>query len=260
VVPGGTYNRSNNAGYPATVSDFRLDTYEITVGRFRKFVAMYSQTMIDLGAGKNPNNASDPGWDKAWDGLLPADEGALRMRVQCNPTDQTWTDAAGNNERLPMNCLSWYVAEAFCTWDGGRLPTEAEWEYAAGAGAENRTYPWGVAVPGADANLAVYGCYYKTSGTCTGRTNIAPVGSVSAGNGKWGQADMAGNVFEWVQDRYAPYPAFCSNCANLTGSTQWVFRGGAYDQSAVPLTASYRFSEATPGPYLESGARCARAP
>jgi sulfatase modifying factor 1 len=49
--------------YPVTVSDFRLDAYEITVGRFRKFVAAYSQNMLPTGAGKNPNNASDPGWD-----------------------------------------------------------------------------------------------------------------------------------------------------------------------------------------------------
>jgi formylglycine-generating enzyme required for sulfatase activity len=66
-VPGGTFYRSydglthiNNRN-PATVSDFRLDTYEITVGRFRKFVAVYSSDMIAEGAGKNPNDPNDPG-------------------------------------------------------------------------------------------------------------------------------------------------------------------------------------------------------
>src|SRR5262249_5194651 len=79
IVEGGTFYRSYDAitfadkSFPATVSDFRLDTYEITVGRFRKFVAAYSQDMIPVGAGKNPNNPSDVGWDVAYNSLLPAD-------------------------------------------------------------------------------------------------------------------------------------------------------------------------------------------
>jgi sulfatase modifying factor 1 len=73
TVPGGTFNRSNDATYPATVSNFVLDTYEITVGRFRKFVAAYSQSVVAAGAGKNLNNASDPGWSTAWNASLPTD-------------------------------------------------------------------------------------------------------------------------------------------------------------------------------------------
>jgi len=79
-VPGGTFYRNydgvsaGSAGmsFPATVSSFKLDTYEITVGRFRKFVAAYSQNMIAAGAGKNPNNPSDPGWDVANNSCLGA--------------------------------------------------------------------------------------------------------------------------------------------------------------------------------------------
>lgn len=262
VVPGGTYFRDVEAGAnPATVSSFRLDTYEITVGRFRKFVDVYSQTMIVSGAGKNPSNASDPGWDSAWNKSLPANANALKVGFNCGYS--TWL---GGDDSRPMNCITWFEAEAFCTWDGGRLPTEAEWQYAATGGTDYRTYPWTPnTVPGANANLAVYGCYYNGGGTCGGVTNIAPVGSVSAGNGKWGQADMAGNVFEWVQDYVSAYPAACNNCAFLyrgdagfVGENNRVLRGGSYFNDASYLPASFRVADPPSTRYDISGARCAR--
>jgi len=259
TVPGGTYNRSNDASYPATVSDFRLDKYEITVGRFRKFVAAYSQNMTASGAGKNPNNPNDPGWDTAWNATLPADAAALTT-LQCTEEEasHTWTQSVAGNESRPINCIPGYLAQAFCIWDGGRLPTEAEWNYAAAGGSEQRVYPWGSTMLGADANLAVYACYYNGTGPCTGVTNIAPVGSVSAGNGKWGQADLAGNVWEWVQDTDAPYAGTCNDCANLTPGIR-VIRGGSYQDTAAALLSSNR-SSAYPGigRFKILGARCAR--
>ena len=96
----------------------------------------------------------------------------------------TWTDAPGDNEQLPMNCVGFYEAFAFCLWDGGRLPTEAEWESVAAGGEENRLYPWGSTAPGADAMHAVHGCYYDGVDTCDGLVDIAPVGSAPMGNGR----------------------------------------------------------------------------
>ena len=269
LVTGGTFYRSydgvtsgyTSQAYPATVSDFLLDKYEITVGRFRKFVAAYSQSMTAAGAGKNPNNASDTGWDATWNASLPANATALTTAIQCNATYQTWTPSAsaGANEDRPINCINWYEANAFCIWDGGRLPTEAEWNYAAAGGSEQRVYPWGATAPGAIAALAAYGCYYGGTGTCTGVSNIAPVGSVSAGNGKYGQADLAGNVWEWTLDWDATYATPCANCADTTAATYRVIRGGSFYDGASYLLSSNRYTGSPTYHYGNFGARCARS-
>jgi sulfatase modifying factor 1 len=241
----------------ALVSDFRLDTYEITVGRFRKFVAAYAQDMIAQGAGANPNNPSDPGWSTAWNAILPVSSTVLTTSIQCDATFQTWT---AGQDSLPMNCLNWYEAEAFCIWDGGRLPTEAEWNYAAAGGTDQHVYPWGNTAPDANASLAVYGCFHGGTGTCTGVSNLARVGAISAGNGRYGQADLAGNVWEWVQDRFAAQYAIvpCNNCSDLTGSAERVFRGGGFRYDEPFLRASSRVDGVSADHSSNLGARCAR--
>src|SRR5262249_38914036 len=95
-------------------------------------------------AGKHP---SDPrtGWDPAWNAAL---QNYLPMTTGCgNSAHKTWTDMPGVNENLAINCVYWIVALAFCAWDHGRLPTEAEWQYAATIDRErkHRMYPWGTA-------------------------------------------------------------------------------------------------------------------
>lgn len=251
TVPGGTFNRVNDRFYPATVSDFRLDNYEVTVGRFRKFVAVYTQTMIPAGAGKNTNNPNDPGWDPTWNASLPANASALVTSTNCGAF-HTWTNTPGSAENLPLNCVSWFTAEAFCAWDGGRLPTEAEWNYAAAGGSEQRLYPWGMTVPGPDANLAVYGQHYGVF--------FAPVGSVIAGNGKWGQSDLSGNVDEFMQDwRSVSLPLPCNNCALLSGASNYhVVRGGNWIYGAEFLALDTRSSIASGREPDINGFRCAR--
>jgi len=251
LLTGGTFNRGNDPKYPATVSDFRLDTYEITVGRFKKFVAEFAPPAA--WSGKNPNNPSDAGWNVAWNTGNLANASALAAAVQCNTGFQTYT---AGNDALPINCLDWYEAEAFCIWDGGRLPTEAEWMYAATGGTQERTYPWGNTTPGANANLAVFGCYYPAvSGICTGVENLAPVGSIPAGNGLYGQADLVGNVSEWVQDINDAYPNPCNNCANTVGVGFRAVRGGNF-ASVSPSSLIRDFGIG--GSSVLIGARCAR--
>lgn len=269
ALPSGGYDRSNDPTYPATVSAFRLDSYEITVGRFRNFVEAYSQDMIPAGSGKNPNSPADSGWSTDWNASLPADTAALRAALKCytgqqNNNYETWTDTVSGNELRPINCLSWYVAAAFCIWDGGRLPTEAEWNYAAAGGSQQRLYPWGSAAPGNDASRAVFGCYFGgiPDAGCVDVTNIAPVGVVSAGNGRWGQADLGGNMKEWIADWSAiPYAQpTCNDCINTSGTAQMhrVARGGYWSGFESELRTAYRNGYHPTSRDMAMGARCAR--
>jgi formylglycine-generating enzyme required for sulfatase activity len=190
---------------------------------------------------------------------LPSDAAALISAVKCY--GGSWTDAPGSNENLPINCIGWHTAQAFCTWDGGRLPTEAEWNYAAAGGSEQRVFPWGATVPGANVSLAVHGCYYYGTGTsCEPLLDIAPVGSVIAGNGKWGQSDLAGNLSEWSQDWYVdPYPVPCNDCAYLTSSVARLCRGGDYlYEAGTDVTTARRAGVNPSARGSRLGFRCAR--
>jgi sulfatase modifying factor 1 len=152
------------------------------------------------------------------------------------------------DQALPANCIDFYTAYALCIWDGGRLPTEAEWNYAAAGGSEQRYYPWSdpPSSTSLDATRAVYG-----------GSDIAEVGSVPAGNGRFGQSDLEGNVAEWTLDYAGTYPTSCVDCLQTTISTNRQTRGASYAiHNARGLKVALRGDTDPASPASTLGFRC----
>ncbi len=271
--------RATHAADPATVSGFRLDKYLVTVGRFRQFVIAWnagSGYRPTPGSGKHTHlnggrgladgakpNTYELGWDESDDNNIAP----TNANLTCLGDSATWTPSRGKNETLPINCVNWYESYAFCIWDGGFLPSTAEWEYAAAGGGEQRKYPWGAVDPGVQNRYAIYGdsaghCYFPTFGTCLAVENIAPVGTATKGAGRWGQLDLVGNLWEWNLDFYVDDFTVCTDCADVTndshGSSGRVFRGGFFYSSKSTLLATAR--NAGSDRSFGVGFRCARAP
>jgi sulfatase modifying factor 1 len=277
AVPGGTFNRTfdgiafTDSSYPATVSAFRLDEYEVTVGRFRAFLEAGGGTKANAPAAGSGAHPSIPGsgWDPAWNAWLPPTTADLKQVLSLcgDPAYATWTELLGANESKPMSCLTWFLAFAFCAWDDGRLPTEAEWNYAAAGGSEQRMYPWSPAYPpgctaGSDCIDKTYAVYSMSQPL----EPVALVGSKSPkGDGKWGHADLAGNLWEWALDSaslnasLSDYPVPCSDCANLSSPGIRVLRGGSHRTNPVMLRSSFRNANVPTTISTDAGARCARA-
>lgn len=150
---------------------FWIDVHEVSVKAFQAFV--------DAGGYTDSSHWSAAG--KAWLARQPA--GSLPKACP------------GTSPEHPRACVTWYEAEAYATWRGGRLPTEAEWEFAA-RGPESLAYPWGEDFDPDRCNVVGSGA-------------SMPVGSFPSGASWVGAQDMAGNLMEWVQDwlaAYAPSP------------------------------------------------------
>jgi formylglycine-generating enzyme required for sulfatase activity len=196
------------------------------------------------------------GWITAWNAELASDTATLRNSLHCDSTFQTWTDATGSNENLPINCVTWFEAFAFCVWDGGRFPTEAEWNYAAAGGNEQREFPWGAMV---DSTKASYLCIADGSSPqdCSAK-DILAVGARPAGNAKWGHTDLAGNMWEWVLDKSASYTLPCNDCANLANGSDRIARGGSFGETEGNITSGVRFAELPGNRFPTIGFRCAR--
>jgi formylglycine-generating enzyme required for sulfatase activity len=301
---------NKNFTAPATITGFRLDQYEVTVGRFRQFInavvggtgqpaaGQGKHTHLNGGMGLNAVGA-DAGvsFELGWQGTaLPSSSATWDANLSnSNCFGTTWVDpATSTSENVPVNCITWYEAYAFCIWDGGFLPSEAEWNYAAAGGTApnpasglfnplstavqgQRVYPWPNTVGPLDADGGVivapnnidctFANFTPPSGACA--SGPTPVGSYSTnGDGRYHQADLAGNVSEWTLDSTASVPTVymgnsgstCVDCANVSNQAYRIARGGNYSIAPSALYASYRLAYQATNRDSTVGVRCARVP
>lgn len=193
-------------------NDYWIDRTEVTNQAFAAFVEAggYEKTDYWSEAGKK--------WlSGQYIGILP---------LPCGSSDQP---------DHPRACITFYEAEAYAAWRGGRLPTEAEWEYAA-RGPESRVYPWGDEWIADNAHIV-------------GHTSTAPVGQYLAGASWVGTLDMSGNVMEWVQDwlgegYYADSP-FNDPKGPETGSKK-AEKGGWWGSNPFVARSAYKHFEDGP--------------
>jgi formylglycine-generating enzyme required for sulfatase activity len=209
----------------------------------------------------------EPGWVLNDNISIAPSNANLGLNVNLGDFYATWTASPGSQENLPINHANWWEAYAFCIWDGGFLPSEAEWEYAAAGGSQQREYPWGSADPGTANQYAIcafstpqdLSCFYPREDACRGVANIAPVGTAMLGAGLWGQLDLVGDEDEWTLDWFANYAA-CTDCADLTAAYSRVTRGGAFATPAPLMLVSIRNGDAPDFRSGGNGFRCARSP
>jgi formylglycine-generating enzyme required for sulfatase activity len=242
-IPGGIFDMGSEDGdananekpiHKVTVRSFRLDRTEVTVASYA--------TCVAAGKCSEPEAYADQRGD---------------FHACCN-----WRHP---DKRLdhPVNCVDFGQASAYCAWQGKRLPSEEEWEFAARGGGEGRKYPWGNEAPTSarlnacggecPANLvakrffAVAPMYPENDGW----PETAPVGRFAAGASKHGAVDLAGNVWEWTSTFYASYDG-------KTRDEKRVLRGGSWgggDPRTERTTNRFRLAPESRAQFL--GFRCA---
>jgi formylglycine-generating enzyme required for sulfatase activity len=222
-VPAGTFwmgspswvgDADEHPTHEVALSAYCIDRTEVTVKTYANCVRTRRCTTVPLTLQHSRASAED-----------------FKPHIQsCNGADRP---------SHPINCVDWNQASTYCAWAGKRLPTEAEWEYAA-RGTDGREYPWGNDLPRETQLNACGGecvemarreglrwsrmLYKGTDGWAT----TAPVGSFSAGASPFGALDMAGNVWEWTADPYGLYPVTAAVSPRGERTGLRVVRGGAW--------------------------------
>jgi formylglycine-generating enzyme required for sulfatase activity len=172
-------------------------------------------------------------------------ERCVRTEVCRAPRDPTYYADPGYADH-PVVHVDWWDARTFCEWLGGRLPTEAEWEYAA-RGPEGRTYPWGDTFDCARGNFddeTEVDAFVVAGGQggCDGYERTAPVGSYPDGASWCGAHDMAGNAWEWTSSLFWDYPYRADDGReDRTSVRARVVRGGSWDYTENDARTAFRF-------------------
>lgn len=230
-VPAGSFMMGSENGkddegpvHEVALDAFWIDRTEVTNAQFEMFVADtgYQTTAEREGGGYTYTNNN---WDYT--------EGADWLHPQ---------GAASTLNGLsqhPVVLVSWDDATEFCEWASGRLPTEAEWEYAA-RGPESLAYPWGAGFDGTRLNFCDRNCPfdYADQSVDDGYEFTAPVMSYTNGASWIGAQDMAGNVWEWVEDWYGDYGSLLQKNPEGPSSGEYrVLRGGAWSDYSGDFNA-----------------------
>ena len=255
LIPAGTFQMgSNDPGAQASAQPvhtvhldaFYIDTHEVTNAQYKAFVD------------------ANPQWKRD----------NIEDRFHSGYYLQYWTstDYPAEYADHPVMYVSWYAAMAYAKWAGKRLPTEAEWEYAARGGLAGQKYPWGDTITPADAN---YGTTYLDDGVHLVDGAPAAVGQY-APNG-YGLYDMAGNVREWCLDAHDAnfYAAshdsrnpiaggetvqeLRDNFTTIPNDSWRVVRGGGWNGSAPHLRVDVRYRHTPTDTGGTVGFRCAAA-
>lgn len=238
-VPAGSFMMGSEDGeenerpvHEVTLDAFWIDRMEVTNAQYAAFVTEtgYITTAESVG----------DGWTMDESGEWFPFEGANWQHPRGPGSD---LDGLSDH---PVVLVSWEDAAAYAEWTGGRLPTEAEWEYVA-RGSENRVYPWGDTFDGRRLNFCDLNCPsdHADKNVDDGYAFTAPTGTYPDGASWVGTLDMAGNVWEWASDRYDDQYYQNSPAINPTGPASGeakALRGGAWDRSGQDARASYRDS------------------
>jgi formylglycine-generating enzyme required for sulfatase activity len=251
-IPAGTLVMGSDDGEPAEkpvhrviLAAFSIDRFEITNAEFSAFVAA---------TGHITNaEATGVGWD--WNG------GWKRVKGASWRHPHGLASSLRGLERHPVVQVSWIDAQAYCRWRGKRLPTEAEWERAA-RGDGGRIYPWSNQPPHVGKR---YRASYGSDWCCRADAGdeylfTAPVGSFPLGRSPFGLEDMAGNVWEWVEDWFDQEfyrRSLSENPVNDTAGKRRVIRGGGWGNNPSGLRSTLRHANLPDIGLSMVGFRCA---
>lgn len=240
-----------------TLGPFMIDTYEVSNAQYKQFVRQTGR--------KEPFAWTQNGYNLLPERLKATDLETLRwiaseyfkldLDVPSLPREALLKAMFSDQhikDRMPVSGVTWFDARDYCRWAGKRLPTEFEWEKAA-RGSDGLVYPWG---NDWDPDIT------NTGDNTDWPDGIAPVGSFPRNRSPYGAYDMSGNVWEWVQSWYKPYPGSTLQRDGF-GEKNKVLRGGGGGVGHYALSMFYRGAARSFAPPTTSshdiGFRCAKS-